>query len=69
MKFYKERNDSRANGKVGETTQGRTGKWAKRSGGERESGQNDSGANGKVGETTRIQFRIAIIVSVFQHEI
>ena len=44
---------------MGETTQGRTGKWAKRPGGEttrgeRESGRNDSGANGKVGETTRI---------------
>ena len=49
-----------ANGKVGERTQGRTGKWAKRPGGEttrdeRESGRNDSGANGKVGETTRIR--------------
>ena len=48
-----------ANGKVGETTQGRMGKWAKRPGGEttqgeRESGRNDSGANRKVGETTRI---------------
>ena len=45
---------------MGETTQGRTGKWAKRPGGEtirgeRESGRNDSGANGKVGETTRIR--------------
>ena len=45
---------------MGETTQGRTGKWAKRPGGEttrgeRDSGRNDSGANGKVGETTRIQ--------------
>ena len=45
---------------VGETTQGRTGKRAKRPGGEttrgeRESGRNDSGANGKVGETTRIR--------------
>ena len=44
---------------MGETTQGRAGKWAKRPGGEttrgeRESGRNDSGANGKVGETTRI---------------
>ena len=44
---------------MGETTQGRTGKWAKRLGGgttrgERESGRNDSGANGKVGETTRV---------------
>ena len=44
---------------MGETTQGRTGKLAKRPGGEtnrgeRESGRNDSGANGKVGETTRI---------------
>ena len=44
---------------MGETTQGRTGKWAKRPGsettrGERESGRNDSGANGKVSETTRI---------------
>ena len=28
-------------------------KWAKRLGGERESGRNDPGANGKVGETTR----------------
>ena len=48
-----------ANGKVGETTQGRTGKWAKRPGGEttrgeRECGRNDPGANGKVGETTGI---------------
>ena len=56
------RNDSEANGKVGETTQGRTGKWAKRPGGEtirgeRESGRNDSGANGKVGETTRIPLK------------
>ena len=44
---------------MGETTQGRTWKWAKRPGGEttrgkKESGRNDSGANGKVGETTRI---------------
>ena len=44
---------------MSETTQGRTGKWAKRPGGEttrgeRESGRNDSGANVKVGETTRI---------------
>ena len=59
IKFYKGRNDSRANGKLGETTRGLTGKWAKRPGGEttrgeRESGRNDSGANGKVGETTRI---------------
>ena len=51
-----------ANGKVGETTQGRTVKWAKRPGGEttrgeRESVRNDSGANGKVGETTRIHSR------------
>ena len=38
---------------MGETTQGRTGKWAKRLRGERESGRNDSGANGKVGETTQ----------------
>ena len=38
------RNDSGANGKVGETTRG-----------ERESGRNDSGANGKVAETTRIR--------------
>ena len=42
----------------GETTQGRTGKWAKRLRGERESGRNDPGAKrlgakGKVGETTR----------------
>ena len=43
------RNDSEANGKVGETTRG----WNDT--GERESGRNDSGANGKVGETTRIQ--------------
>ena len=55
IKFYKG-----ANGKVGETTQGRTGKWAKRPGvetirGEMERGRNDSGANGKVGETTRIR--------------
>ena len=40
------RNDSGANGKVGETTRGRNdsgrkGKWAKRLGGERESGRND----------------------------
>ena len=46
---------------MGETTRGRTGKWAKRPGGEttlgeRESGRNDSGANGKVGETTRIRY-------------
>ena len=46
---------------MGETTQGRTGNWANRPGGEttrseRESGRNDSGANGKVGETTRIRF-------------
>ena len=45
---------------MGETTQGRTGKWAKRPGGEttrgeRESGRNDSGANGKVGEMTPIR--------------
>ena len=44
---------------MGETTQGRTGKWAKRPGGEttrgeRENGRNDSGANTKVGEATRI---------------
>ena len=54
------RNDSGANGKVGETSQGRRGKWAKRHGdettrGENESWRNDSGANGKVGETTRIR--------------
>ena len=36
-----ERNDSGANGKVGETTQGRKGKWAKRLRGERESWRND----------------------------
>ena len=47
---------------MGETTQGRTGKWAKRPGGEttrgeRESGRNDSGANRKVGETTRIHYK------------
>ena len=46
---------------MGETTQGRTGNWANRPGGEttrseRESGRNDSGAKGKVGETTRIRF-------------
>ena len=40
------RNDSGANGKVGETTRGRNdsgrkGKWAKRLRGERESGRND----------------------------
>ena len=51
------------NGKVGETTQGRTGMWANRPGGEmtrgeRESGRNGSGANGKVGETTRILSRL-----------
>ena len=39
-------------------TQGRTGKWAKRLRGERESGRNDPGAKrlgakGKVGETTQ----------------
>ena len=39
---------------MGETTQGRTGKWATRPGGETtrgdmESGRNDSGVNGKVG--------------------
>ena len=60
---------------MGETTQGRTGKWAKRPGGEttrgeRESGRNDSGANGKVGETTRIQRDIAIrcVVSLVAHD-
>ena len=64
MKFYKGRNGSGANVKVGEMTQKRTGKWwAKRPGGEttrgeRESGRNDSGANGKVGETTRIHLNM-----------
>ena len=65
MKFYKGRNDSGTNGKVGETTQRRTGKWAKRPGGEttrgeRESGRNDSGANGKVGEMTRIHHSMCL---------
>ena len=57
--------------KVGETTQGRTGKRAKRSGvettrGERESGRNDSGANGKVGETTRIRFYVSLYVETYK---
>ena len=44
---------------MGETTQGRTGKWAKRLRGEttrgkRESERNNSGSNGKVVEMTRI---------------
>ena len=48
MKFYK----------GGETTRGRTEKWAKRLRGERENGRNDPGAKrlgakGKVGETTQ----------------
>ena len=60
MKFYKGakrfggewesgRNDSEANGKVGERPGGETTR------GERESGRNDSGANVKVGETTQIR--------------
>ena len=34
-------NESGTNGRVDETTRRRTGKWAKRLGGERESGRND----------------------------
>ena len=45
--LWRRRNDSGANGKVGATTQGRTGKWAKRPGGE------TTRAKGKVGETTQ----------------
>ena len=43
-----------ANGEVGETTQGRTGKWAKRLGA-KGNGAKRLRVNGKVGETARIR--------------